>query len=382
MNKMIGLAVLAILSAGCSNGTFETPQDIVANITSSGVFSSKVDLNLHPMNKTVCDPFAGGNQTQVMTQGIQGSLFYKISGMADFTNVIDATTIAKKSDKTLFFTDINVPTRMFSEGFSTQTTGVLSDDDGTKLIENFGIKFESNIQLADTDEEGTYEIATLSDDGTRLKIKDPADDTWKEIINNDGQHPTRMGCATRTVQMTRRTSIPVELIYYQGPRLHISNVMMWRKSADAGKDASCGQSGNEYFFDPNHGSVALKPFNDLLARGWKVMAPANFWLNGSGNYNPCVAGTAPVITNFALGEVTLTDAFIHWTTDIPSSTQIRFVNVATGVETLTLADNMLGTDHQVHISGLDSGMTYTAQAVSISQDLGKTISDQITFTMP
>jgi len=344
--------------------------------------SSKVDLNLHPMNKTVCDPFDGGNSTQVMTQGVLGSLFYKTDVMPIFHKVDDYITFAKKSDKSLFFSDINVPTRMFSEGFSTQTTGVLKDDSGNKLIEYFGIKFETSLQLSENDEEGSYELALLSDDGTRLKIKDPVDDTWSEIVNNDGDHPTRMGCASRTLQMTRRTSLPMELIYYQGPRHHISNVLIWRKVSEAGKDSACGQSGNEHFFDPNNQSLPLQPYKDLLTRGWKPLAPANFWLSGTASYNPCVVGTTPTISNFRLGEVALTDAFLLWNTDIAASTQVRLINKSTGEETLTSADNLLRTSHEIHLSNLQPQTTYSAQAVSISQDLGKAISNEIIFSTP
>ena len=380
MKKITAFAVLGLITACGSK--FDSPENIIGNSTSSGIQTSKVDLNLHPMNKTVCDPFDGGNQTQVMSQGVQGTLYYKTGAMADLQNAADYATFAKKSDKTLFFDDINVPTRLFNEGFSTQTTGVMKDDDGNKLVEYFGIKFESNIQLTADDEEGTYEISVLSDDGARLKIKDPVDDTWKEIVNNDGAHPTRMGCATRTIQMTRRTSIPMELVYYQGPRQHIANVMMWRKVSEAGKDSSCGMTGNETFFDPNHGSAPLSTYNDLLSRSWKPLVAGNFWLNGKGNYNPCVQGTVPVISDFNVGEMSFKDVALVWKTDIASSTQVRFVNQATGVETLTSSDNMLSLDHRISITGLTPGVTYTAQAVSISQDLGKAISAVITFTMP
>src|SRR5207253_1070075 len=240
--------------------------------------------NLHPLNKTVCDTF-NGNNTQVMPQGVQGTLFYRTSAMPRMYKVQDYIDFTKKSDKTLFFNDMNVPTRIFTEGFSTQTTAVLADDTGAKLIEYFGIKFETTLQLGENNEEGDYELALLSDDGTRLKIKDPVTDSWREIINNDGDHPTRMGCASEVLHMTRRTQIPLEAIYYQGPRQHIANVLMWRKSTTAGKDALCGASGNSYFFNPDKASAPLKPYNDLLARGWKPVAAENFWLNST--YNPC-----------------------------------------------------------------------------------------------
>lgn len=374
MNRFT-LSLLSIISVACTS-QFQGGENVTATATSDAVMQSPYDLNLHPLNKTVCDPF-NNNSTQVMSQGVQGTLFYKTSAMPIMSKVEDYINFTQKSDKTLFFADINVPTRPFSEGFSTQSTTVLADDTGAKLIEYFGIKFETTLQLGANDEEGDYELALLSDDGTRLKIKDPATDTWREIINSDGDHSTRMGCATETIRMTRRTQIPLELIYYQGPRYHIANVLMWRKAAVAGKDIQCGSAGNKYFFNPDNASMPLQPYNDLLARGWKPVAPENYWLNNT--FNPCAEGTKPMITNFRVTEVLPTDVFLAWTTDIPASTQVRLINQTTGEEILTASDNLLRTTHTVHVSGLQPNTTYTAQAASISQDLGNSLSSEITF---
>lgn len=371
------MMTVALSLTACGDLFQKESEDLQAEASSPALMASKVDLNLHPLNKTVCDPF-NDNSTQVMTQGVQGSLYYRTSSMPIMKKAEDYINFTKKSDKTLFFADMNVPTRLFSAGFQTQTTGVLVDDANNKLIEYFGIKFESTLQLSENDEEGDYELALLSDDGTRLKIKDPRTDTWREIIDNDGDHPTRMGCASEVIRMTRRTQIPIEAIYYQGPRYHIANILMWRKASVAGKDAACGQSGNNLFFNPDKGSEPLKAYKDLLARGWKPVAAENFWLNNT--YNPCTEGTKPVITGFRTTEVALTDVFLNWTTDIPASTQVRVINQSTGEEILTAADNFLRTDHVVRVSGLKPNTTYSAQAVSISQDLGHSLSAVILFT--
>ncbi|WP_413288265.1 hypothetical protein [Bdellovibrio sp. HCB337] len=374
--KRITLSLLTIMTAACTT-QFQPSENVTAVATSEAVMNAPVDLNLHPLNKTVCDPF-NDNSTQVMSQGVMGTLFYKTAAMPRMYSAIDFTTLTQKSDKTLFFADMNVPTRPFSDGFSTQTTGVLADDTGSKLIEYFGIKFETTLQLSDADEEGDYELALLSDDGTRLKIKDPMTDTWREIINNDGDHSTRMGCATETIRMTRRTQIPLEVIYYQGPRLHIANVLIWRKASQAGKDIQCGTAGNKYFFDPDNGSTPLQVYNEMQSRGWKPVAPANFWLDNT--YNPCAQGTKPLISNFRVTEIIATDVFLAWTTDIPASSQVRLINQATGEEILTSSDNLLRTTHSIHVSGLQPNTTYKAQAASISQDLGNSLSLEVTFT--
>lgn len=215
----------------------------------------------------------------------------------------------------------------------------------------------------------------MSDDGARLKYKDPRDDTWKELINNDGDHPTRLGCGTTVISMNRRTQIPLEIIYYQGPRFHIANILLWRKATEAGKDPLCGQSGNSLYFDADKQSAPQQAYKDLLARAWKPVTAENLWLDGT--YNPCVAGKKPVISQFQNVEISITSASFRWATNIPASTQIRLINVATGEEILTNTDNLLRTNHEVFVTGLRSGTTYRVQAVSISQDLGNTLSDEL-----
>lgn len=373
------LLIIAPLLTSCTNLLSSEEGAIQAQANADAVMSSPVDLNLHPLNKTVCDPF-NNNNTQVMSQGVMGTLFHLTSTMPRMNKVEDYIHLGKKSDKTLFFADINVPTRIFSEGFSTQTTGVLVDDANNKLIEYFGIKFETTLQLSEADEEGNYELALLSDDGTRLKIKDPRTDTWREILNNDEAHETRLGCSTEVLPMTRRTQIPIEVTYFQGPRFHIANVLMWRKTSVAGQDPQCGVKGSKHFFNPDQASAPMTAYNELLARGWKPIAPQNFWLDNT--YNPCTQGTKPLMSRFRVTEVLSTDVFLAWTTDIPGSTQVRLINQSTGEEILTAADNLLRTQHEVHVTGLRPSTTYSAQAVSVSQDLGHSLSEEIVFTTP
>lgn len=372
------MSVFLIMASACVN-RFQEGSHVQATDSAAAILQSKVDLNLHPMDRNVCDPFTGGSAAS-LEKGIQGQLFYKTSTLPIFHDVESYMNQAQKSDKTLFFADMNVPTRLFSEGFSTQTTGVLTDDSGNKLIEYFGIRFDTTIMLSANDDEGDYELALLSDDGTRLRIQNG--DGWQEIIDNDGDHPTRMGCSSQILHMTHNTPLITEVDYYQGPRYHIANVLMWRKASVAGQDPACGNLGNNLFFDPNNNSTPMQAYNDLLSRGWKVLTPDNFFVNQSTAYNPCVQGTPPVISGFQI-QITdsiRTDAYFDWTTDIPASSQIRLINQSSGAEILTSSDNLLRTSHQVHVTGLTPGTTYQAQAVSVSQDLGTSMSAPLTFT--
>jgi hypothetical protein len=200
------------------------------------------------------------------------------------------------------------------------------------------------------------------------------------LIDNDGDHPTRMGCASRTVRFHRNAMLPIEVQYYQGPRYHISNVLMWRKSSTAGADSSCGQLGNNLYFNPDNNSDPQQAFKNLQARGWKVLKPDNFIVSRDQvDYNPCVSGTNPVITQFEVGEIVGQVVDLYWRTDIPATAQIQLTNTTTGVVTNTTSDNILRTSHEVRLSGLQPDTVYKAQAVSVSEDLGRTISAEITF---
>ena len=189
--------------------------------------------------------------------------------------------------------------------------------------------------------------------------------------------------------MTRDTKLETEVLYYQGPRFHISNVLLWRKLADgvnAGQDAKCGVEGNEYWFDPNNNSRPTVQYSNLFNRGWNVVSQGNFYLpteaNESTQYNPCVEGTNPTISNFRVTEVTSNDVFVSWTTDIPSTAQVLIVTKATGDARLTATDNILRTSHSVRIGALSPATEYSLQAVAVSEDLGRAISAPIELTTP
>ena len=245
--------------------------------------------------------------------------------------------------------------------------------------------------LGPNDTEGTYEFATLADDGVKMGIVKNGQPR-SDFIDSDGDHPTQMGCSSKSFPFTKTTRLPVELLYYQGPRYHIALVVMWRKLAPGAvqtKDTLCNQLGNNFFFDPDHNSTPQQPYKDLLSRGWKPLAKENFSIPGSDDtnttqvaFNPCYQGTLPVITNVAMGEILFNDAFVFWNTDIPATTQVILIEVATGATTVTDVDGVLSLDHQLHLTGLKANTQYQLQAISVSAAMGRAISSPIQFKTP
>ena len=384
MNTPIYKALLVTAAVVAMNGcTPNLDSQILSKVTGQIVGLMKYDINRYPSNKLVCDPFAVDPvPSTTFENGIKAELFYRDVGQPRYYKTTDYFEKTTKSDKTVFLTDVNVPTRVFSDGFTTPTGAALTTNNGQKLVEYFALKMKTNIILTAEDEPGEYELALLSDDGANLIIKSGDGDGADEIlIAHDGDHPTKMGCATRTVRFRPNVMLPIELTYYQGPLYNIANVLVWRKATEAGKDPSCNKLGNQLFWDYKNKSEPQPEFTGMQSRGWKILKPGNFMVaKDKGEYNPCVPAVPPVISDFEVGEVILQSTSFHWTTDLPATSQVLLINTRTGVEILTDSDNNLRTDHTISVDGLDSGTTYKVRAISIGQDLGRAQSSELQFT--
>lgn len=387
MNKRILFIAALTVPAFLTSCSFKKNQDAEETITQSQQDGSsqlgvmKVDINRYPLNKTVCDPLSASHTTSTSYEkGLKASLFYRDAEMPRYYKSTDYIEKTKASNQTLFLSDINVPTRMFTEGFMTPSGNVLQKDSEEKLIEYFAIKANSHLALTEDDDEGDYELALLSDDGSTLKV------SGELLINNDGDHPTRMGCASKVISLKEGDLLPIEMTYYQGPRYHISNVLIWRKATKAGLDPSCGQAGNNLYFNPDDQSKPLQRFKDLQNRGWQIVQPDNFVIRSTTtelanpDYNPCAIGTDPVISKFEIGEVVLQSVSFSWQTDIPATSQLILTNQSTGGITVTNSDNVLRTQHSVQLNNLQINTTYKVQAYSVSEDLGKVKSVEREFS--
>lgn len=343
---------------------------------------SKLDVNLYPVTKTVCDPMGGGGDPR-SNAGLKADLYWLNGTVAAPTSTADLIARGTKSDRTLFFTRLYTPTRLFDVGFNNDLGEPIKDDAGNKLIERFALRFKSVLRLAPDQQDGLYEFAILSDDGAVLRLRD-VDGVYKPVVNNDGDHPTRMGCGSPLIQMDHDTEKMMQLDYYQGPRYHISLMFLMRKvtpNADGSfaRDPSCGFTGNTDWFDPDHGSVPKPKFTDLASRGWRVLNADNYAIANDTLFNPCKDGESPTISNVTLGESFADAVYLEWDTDIPSTSQIVVTEVSSGTQTISTADNTLTLHHRASLLGLKADTAYTVQAVSISDTYGKGYSDAVAF---
>jgi hypothetical protein len=185
----------------------------------------------------------------------------------------------------LYFFNLDVPTRPFDSGFPLFDGSLIQDNSLESLLEYFRIHFEGMVTLGPDNSEGDYEFAMLSDDGARLKMGVDK----QVIIDNPQDTPSKLMCATQRVHMRRGFEQPFDLEWFQGPRYHIANMLLWRKASDDAEPL-CGSSGNDMWFDYNAGPyVPRQPFLDLQSRGWKVVGAENFRLPQDEVLNPCLS---------------------------------------------------------------------------------------------
>jgi hypothetical protein len=241
----------------------------------------------------VCDPFENGGTAGNKKNGIKAKLYYYgEQAMQDhpYSSVNDFFQYGTSPNVDFFFTNIYTPTRAFDQGFQLGDGSLVSNDRGEPLYEHFAFKFTGGIQLPQGMASRNVQFAILADDGATLSIVHPTSSSL--IVDDDGIHATKMACAAAPVAVSSTERLKFELNYYQGPRLHISLVLLWREWSDnSGFDSNdpwCGQAGNSLFFNSSTmPSTAQAPWDDLMSR-WEVV-PANvFHVDGDKDVvNPC-----------------------------------------------------------------------------------------------
>jgi hypothetical protein len=329
----------------------------------------------------VCDPFADGAGSTDQDLGIQGSLFYREPDQPSFSSVYDYFEFGTEvTDVTLFFNQLNVPTRPFDRGFITQAGREIQTLNGDVLYEWFALHFEGRLQLSPADAPGDYQFALLADDGAVLQIDRGAG--LETIVDNDGTHPTRMGCSMEPVNFAAGDALSFVADYNQGPRYHIAMVVMWRPWPDNPDDVDdplCGRQGNSLFFDSNQDPPEPQSaYYDLLARGWKVLAPENYLLPETDEPNPCNE-PAPEITELIINNVTRDSATVIWSTDRASTSQVVYTHVVSGQTFETIVDPELVLTHQVQLTGLERYSLYNVKVISASSSGLATETEPVSF---
>ena len=120
---------------------------------------SKFDVNQFAINKLVCDPMGGEVGTQDLVEGLHAKLWHLTADQPHYNKVQDYFDYGHPSNQDIFFSEVNVPTRIFSEGFPTLVGDTIKTDDGQNLVEYFAMEFDGGLRLGPDDPEGEYELA-------------------------------------------------------------------------------------------------------------------------------------------------------------------------------------------------------------------------------
>lgn len=335
--------------------------------------------------RTICDPFNQGATAR--DRGILGTLLYLTDDQPRYTRAVDYIANGTPIESTLYFDKLFVPTRAFDLGFYTQDGRLILNQNDQPIYEYFALRLESQLTLGANEPAGWYQMALLSDDGARISLKN-SDGSLTPIVDNDGTHATRMGCAMNSIYLDHNSKVPVVIEYYQGPRYHISLVVMWRPTPDgvdptaAATDVECGRSGNgRYFNSTVVPSAPTTTYYDMLTRGWKPLDNENYYFPEQAS-NPCATEDPLLLTSFAITATTRTSVTVSWVTSLPATSRAEVKNVTTGAIISSPEDTTLKTSHTVTITGLTANTLYSVKGISVSQGGQTATSSESAFRTP
>lgn len=191
----------------------------------------------------------------------------------------------------VYFSNLNVPTRLFDTGFPKLGGGLVERSPGVPLIEFFRLDIDGQIMMSQGEvQESNWEFAVIADDGVRLKIN------GQTIIDDPLVTPPKLMCGTQSVFMAPEEPLSFELAYTQAPRYHIALVLLWRKVGSGPAETMCGYNGTNTgslfnatlaWFDWRlPGSPAMPNFDQLRQRGWNVVGSQNFLLPPGDSIEP------------------------------------------------------------------------------------------------
>ncbi len=310
----------------------QPPETIKAGNSTATVTSTATSMQIN----AVCNPLGNGNSLGG-NHGLQASLYYAgpQANLPEFTKVDDYINQGVKADANIFFDQVNVPTRSFSEGFFNSDGEVLTNLQGNTLYEWFSLDFQTVLKLAPENQAGNYQFALISDDGAVLEQE--VNGVWQPLISADNFHPTQVNISSEPVYLDANSELPLRIKYFQGPRYNIAIMLLWRPwpsscqtaapnkrcgvGAECWNDPLNGKSGNEMLFDwSKNPSVPNATYQSFLSRGWNVIPPVNYYLPGAADSNPCTDTSTSTSTSSATDSTTATTTSTSTATDTSTST--------------------------------------------------------------
>jgi hypothetical protein len=298
-DSIVGLSLLGITQTACDFGRINSPVEPLneasadttpVNLDPAFKLSDRQIIDLY--STASCDSMTGtsqlasGENASEFHRGLRGKVIVppaQSDGSQTTWRNLNDYDQGIELDSTLYFSQLNVPTRAFTEGFPTFDGSLIEDSLGNDLVEFFRIDFTGNLTSPAGSEGGLMEFAVLADDGIRVSVD------GEQIIEYTGVTPTKMVCGTSSVYLEPGQPLPIEVNYFQGPRHHIALMLLWRPAGQS-PDPLCGRASNEAWFDYRVSpTVAKADYLSLVDRGWQVVGSDNFSLPSDELLNPCTS---------------------------------------------------------------------------------------------
>jgi hypothetical protein len=219
------------------------------------IVASEVPEDTHVLAtdiNTVCNPLDPSEPCSQLNsgQGLIGDLYYltpEIHG-AQFNNNLNTAILEDYRNfgihvpVKLIMSSINITPRSWDAGFNVSNGEQVQTEAGLKLFEWFHLDMSGFISLP----AGTYQFATVSDDGMRVSLNSQV------IINADRVHAPRYDCSIEMVNFTEGEKKYIRVEYFQGPRNRIAMQLLIRMATKNGLECGSGGEfepiGAEYYF--------------------------------------------------------------------------------------------------------------------------------------
>ncbi len=189
----------------------------------------------------VCNPLDSSTHSlcpvSTSDEGLVGNLYYLTRGITDGLGktleqavINDYIQHGVKTNALLKFNQVNITPRAWDSGFGSSEGALVKKDDGESLFEWFAIHLEGKIKLP----QGDWQLAIISDDGMRVTID------GQILLEDDGIHAPRKLCAATSLSSDGNTKLPIDIKYFQGPRVQIAMQLVYREASRMGS-VSCDQ---------------------------------------------------------------------------------------------------------------------------------------------
>lgn len=286
----------------------------------------KKEFFISASSRTICNPMGNEEEsTNNMNKGLVGEIRLLKSNNDSGRNLLSTYLDENKSYKVdgvkLFASQVNVPSRYFSEGFETKEN-IAIEIGGRKLDEWFNVNYESILKINDSTLQGEYEFAIVSDDGARLYFDDLNDDLLEKLyLRKDSTQAPAMLCASdfsnaRIIDLRAGMAHRLKINYFQGPRYHIALQLFWRKKdLSISKSPLCGRG------------IGDAQQDQLHSEGWEIVPPSVFNLPGT-VINTCYLKTGE-LSELKLGAYKIKDDNISVKiNDVPYSDEFSIIEKA------------------------------------------------------